>query len=215
MKDVIKWSGHGGISFFVKPNEIRGFKDLNITVASETKDSKQAKEKFVELKNKGSYVIQLTAVLNAALMDDVKDAATAITESARNGESGYLYMGDSKLFPSLFMSTEAKISSISPMESGEWSYCEVTWTLKQCSQYNGKKKKKKKKDNKDDTTDDDLNVIDDTAVKVTVEGLVIEEEDVVAKAKRESAAILADARKRQTGNTSAVSGKINRTNMVK
>ena len=152
MSDIVKWSGHGGISFFVKPNEIRGFKDLSISAAAETKDSTKDGEKYIQKKNSGSYVIQLTAVLSAALKVDVKDIATAITEAARSGETGYFYTGNSKLFPSSFMATEAKISNIRMNGSGVWTYCEVTWTLKQCSKYgasssssssSGKKKKNK------------------------------------------------------------------------
>lgn len=137
MSEIVKWSGAGGISFFAKPSEIRGFKDLNITATAETEDSTSDGEKFIKKKNKGSYAIQITSVLNAALKVDVKKVATAITEAARCADTGYFYVGNSKLFPSSFMATEAKISNIRMTGSGVWIYCEVTWTLKQCSKYGG------------------------------------------------------------------------------
>lgn len=204
MSDIVKWSGHGGISFFVKPNEIRGFKDLSISAAAETKDSTKDGEKYVQKKNSGSYVIQLTAVLSAALKVDVKDIATAITEAARGGETGYFYTGNTKLFPSSFMATEAKISNIRMNGSGVWTYCEVTWTLKQCSKYgasssssssSGKKKKNKS------TIASWFSAIGTgvktaaEAVKAAVKGTL----NTTSDAKKQSAAILADANKKKSG----------------
>lgn len=204
MSDIVKWSGHGGISFFVKPNEIRGFKDLSISAAAETKDSTKDGEKYVQKKNSGSYVIQLTAVLSAALKVDVKDIATAITEAARGGETGYFYTGNTKLFPSSFMATEAKISNIRMNGSGVWTYCEVTWTLKQCSKYgasssssssSGKKKKNKS------TIASWFSAIG-TGVKTAAEAVkaaVKSTLNTTSDAKKQSAAILADANKKKSG----------------
>lgn len=203
MSDIVKWSGHGGISFFVKPNEIRGFKDLSISAAAETKDSTKDGEKYVQKKNSGSYVIQLTAVLSAALKVDVKDIATAITEAARSGESGYFYTGNSKLFPSSFMATEAKISNIRMTGSGVWTYCEVAWTLKQCSKYGafssssspGEKKKK------NTTTASWFSAIA-TGVKTAAEAVkaaVKSTLNTTSDAKKQSAAVLADANKKKSG----------------
>ena len=202
MSDIVKWSGHGGISFFVKPNEIRGFKDLSISAAAETKDSTKDGEKYVQKKNSGSYVIQLTAVLSAALKVDVKDIATAITEAARSGETGYFYTGNTKLFPSSFMATEAKISNIRMTGSGVWTYCEVTWTLKQCSKYgasssssSGKKKKNKS------TTASWFRAIG-TGIKTAAAAVATAAKSALnttSDAKKQSAAILADANKKKSG----------------
>ena len=202
MSDIVKWSGHGGISFFVKPNEIRGFKDLSIAAAAETKDSTKDGEKYVQKKNSGSYVIQLTAVLSAALKVDVKDIATAITEAARSGETGYFYTGNTKLFPSSFMATEAKISNIRMNGSGVWTYCEVTWTLKQCSKYgasssssSGKKKKNKS------TTASWFRAIG-TGIKTAAAAVATAAKSALnttSDAKKQSAAILADANKKKSG----------------
>lgn len=210
MSDIVKWSGHGGISFFVKPNEIRGFKDLSISAAAETKDSTKDGEKYIQKKNSGSYVIQLTAVLSAALKVDVKDIATAITEAARSGETGYFYTGNTKLFPSSFMATEAKISNIRMNGSGVWTYCEVTWTLKQCSKYgasssssssSGKKKKNKS------TTASWFSAIA-TGIKTAAETILLPKDvkaavkstlNITSDAKKQSAAVLADANKKKSG----------------
>lgn len=203
MSDIVKWSGHGGISFFVKPNEIRGFKDLSISAAAETKDSTKDGEKYIQKKNSGSYVIQLTAVLSAALKVDVKDIATAITEAARSGETGYFYTGNTKLFPSSFMATEAKISNIRMTGSGVWTYCEVTWTLKQCSKYgasssssSGGKKKKNKS-----TTASWFSAIA-TGVKTAAAAVATAAKSALnttSDAKKQSAAVLADANKKKSG----------------
>lgn len=135
MSELIQWGGHGGISFFVSPTEIRAFKDLSISVSAETEDKTVGGEKYVSKKNSGSYKITLTAILNAALGVSVQETALAIAESARLGEQGYFYCNGQKLFPSSFMSTDATISSVTISASGAWSYAEVSWTLKQCSKY--------------------------------------------------------------------------------
>ena len=35
------------------------------------------------------------------------------------------------------MCTDAKIGNIQMTSKGKWSYCEVAWTMKQCSKYDG------------------------------------------------------------------------------
>ncbi len=137
MNELIQWGGHGGISFFVSPGEIRAFKDLTIAVSAETEDKTNGGEKYTSKKNSGGYKITLTAILNAALGVDVQGMALAITESARLGEQGYFYINGAKLFPSSFMSTDASIGSVTMTGDGKWTYAEVSWTLKQCGKYDG------------------------------------------------------------------------------
>ena len=137
MADLIKWSGGGGIAFFAKGSEIRGVKDIAISASAETEERIQNSEKFIKKKNKGSYQITLTAILNALLGPDVQGVAKAMTEAARTADTGYFYVGGAKLFPSSFMATDAKIGSIQLSGNGVWKYCEVSWTLKQCSKYSG------------------------------------------------------------------------------
>ena len=137
MAELVKWSGGGGLSFFIKNNEIRGVKDLNISASTETEDTTNGGEKYIKKKNSGSYQISMTAVLNAALGVDVQSLAVAMAECARTGATGYFYTAGAKLFPSNFMCVDAKIGNIQMTPAGKWSYCEVTWTLKQCSKYDG------------------------------------------------------------------------------
>ena len=137
MADLITWSGNGGISFFIKSSEIRGVKDFSISASAETDDKTQNGEKFIKKKNSGSYQITMTAVLNAALGVDVQAVALKMTEAARKGDTGYFYTATSKLFPSNFMATDAKVNNIQMTSSGKWSYCEVALTLKQCSKFAG------------------------------------------------------------------------------
>lgn len=134
MADLITWAG---ISFYVKSNEIRGVKDISIKASAETEDKTQSSEKFTKKKNAGSYQISLTVVLNAALGVNVQQVATSITEAARVGTTGYFYTASGKLFPSNFMAVDATISNIRMNGAGVWTYCEVQWTLKQCSKYDG------------------------------------------------------------------------------
>lgn len=137
MAELVKWSGGGGISFFIKRNEIRGVRDLNISTMVETEDTTNGGEKYTKKKNSGSYQISMTAVLNAALGVDVQGLAVTMAECARTGDTGYFYTSGAKLFPSNFMCVEAKIGNIQMTPTGKWSYCEVNWTLKQCSKYDG------------------------------------------------------------------------------
>lgn len=222
MSEIVKWSGAGGISFFAKPSEIRGFKDLNITATAETEDSTSDGEKFIKKKNKGSYVIQLTAVLNAALKVDVKKVATAITESARCADTGYFYVGNSKLFPSSFMATEAKISNIRMTGSGVWTYCEVTWTLKQCSKYSGSSSSSggggtskaattvtKVKQAVETVAKKALEVAKTTATTVlqNAQTAVKKAFNTTSSAKTQSAKILADANTKKTTTSSTTTAK--------
>lgn len=130
--EVIRWSGGGGISFFADSHEIRAFRDLNINVSTDTEDTTDSGEKLVKKKNSGGYSITLTATLSAALNVDVQETAMAMSEAARKGDTGYFYVNGAKLFPSLFMATDAKISNIA-ISAGKWTLCEVAWTLKQCA----------------------------------------------------------------------------------
>lgn len=152
MADLITWSGHGGISFFAKSSEIRGVKDITISTGAETEDKTKGGEKYIKKKNKGSYQLTLSAVLNAALGVDVKTVAMQITEAARCGDSGYFYTAGTKLFPCKFMCTDAKINSLTMTGSGAWKSCEISMTLKQCGKYgsisSGGKKSKKSKSKK-------------------------------------------------------------------
>ena len=137
MADMITWSGRGGISFFIKNNEIRGVKDIGISASVETEDITQGGETFVKKKNCGSYEITLTAVLNAAMGVDVQAVALEMTEAARCGDTGYFYTAGAKLLPSNFMCTSAQVNNVQLTNTGIWKSCEVDWTLKQCSKFDG------------------------------------------------------------------------------
>jgi hypothetical protein len=135
--DLVNGGGGGGISFFVRPNEIRGLSDISISADAETEEQTAWGEKVTVKKNAGGYQIQLTGELNAALNVDVKEVALQITEAARNGDSGYFYIGDEKLFPSSFMCVSANVNNIRLMANGKWVSCTVQMTLKQCEKYGG------------------------------------------------------------------------------
>lgn len=153
MAEIITWSGAGGISFYVRGDEVRGFKDLQISVSAETEDKDKGGEKYTSKKNSGGYQMSFTAIFNAALGVDVRKAALQLAEAARTFESGYFYCGGAKLIPAPMAATDAKIADVSITPSGEWFACTVPVTFKQSGKYggdsgssgSGKKKKKKKK----------------------------------------------------------------------
>lgn len=190
MADLITWSGNGGISFFIKSSEIRGVKDFSISASAETEDKTQSSEKFTKKKNSGSYQITMTAVLNAALGVDVQALALKMTEAARKGDAGYFYTANSKLFPSNFMATDAKVNNIQMTGSGKWSYCEVTLTLKQCSKFDGstggssskKKSSSSGSKSKSTSTSSKKTTLGDTLKKVA-KGVVDGVKSVVSKVK--------------------------------
>lgn len=209
--EVIRWSGGGGISFFADSHEIRAFRDLNINVSTDTEDTTDSGEKLVKKKNSGGYSITLTAMLSAALNVDVQETAMAMSEAARKGDTGYFYVNGAKLFPSLFMATDAKISNIA-ISAGKWTLCEVAWTLKQCAkvgdsntaqQSSGGTPKKdgtgtKGKNLNQAETKDKLNEEKTKGNRDT--------ESVVEKAKRESERILKDAQERSKPIRGGVTG---------
>lgn len=209
--EVIRWSGGGGISFFADSHEIRAFRDLNINVSTDTEDTTDSGEKLVKKKNSGGYSITLTATLSAALNVDVQETAMAMSEAARKGDTGYFYVNGAKLFPSLFMATDAKISNIA-ISAGKWTLCEVAWTLKQCAkvgdsntaqQSSGGTPKKdgtgtKGKNLNQAETKDKLNEEKTKGNRDT--------ESVVDKAKRESERILKDAKERSKPKSGGVVG---------
>ena len=135
--DLVAWSGGGGIAFYVRSNEIRGVTDLEISTKTDTEDEESSSEKYTKKKNSGSYEIKFKAVLHAALGVRVQEVAMKMCEAARQGQSGYFYIAEEKMFPNSFMATEAKISDLVLTASGQWVSCEVEWTLKQDSTFDG------------------------------------------------------------------------------
>lgn len=130
--DIIKW---GSISFYVNSTAIRGIKNLSFSASCETEDTTEGEEKYVKRKNANPYEFSMTAILMAALGENVQATALLLTEAARKGTSGYMYCGTSKLFPFNLMATSASVSNIQISVKGEWIYAEVNLSLKQSSKY--------------------------------------------------------------------------------
>lgn len=137
MPQIAKWNGH---KFVVKPHEIRSFSDLVISVSSDVEDKKMDQEKFSALKNAGPYSITMTIVLDARMADyggNVQSEAMALCEDARQGKSGYFYMGTSKLFAAQMLAQSAKVSNVNIAPNGAWMNCDVAMTFIQCSKADG------------------------------------------------------------------------------
>lgn len=135
--DIVKWSGGGGISFYVKPKKIKGVKDINIKASADTEEKANGGEKYTSRKNKGGLEISMTAILNSTLGIDVEAAAKAMLEAARKGDTGYFYVAGKKLFTPKFMMTDANAKDVLLTGTGKWASCTVDITLKQSSKYNG------------------------------------------------------------------------------
>lgn len=216
MSELVKWSGAGGIAFYVNTNGIRGFRDLSISVSAKTDESVSGGESYVTRKNAGAYTITLTAILNAYLGEEVQQTAVQMAESARNGDTGYFYTGETKLFPAKFMMTDAKISDINMNGAGVWTGCSVALTLKQCSKYDGTvgntSSPGKKEDPKPSLTAGEIMEKITGAVSSGVEkakNAIEAAKQSIAAAKAQSAAILKDASATiNKGNTSSISNLI-------
>ena len=133
--DIVKWSD--GISFYVKPNSVKGVKDIKIKASVDTEDKENGGEKYTVKKNTGALEISMTAILNAMLGVDVESSAKAILKAARKGSTGYFYIAGKKLFTAKFMMTDAEAQNVMLTGDGRWTSCEVNMTLKQCSKYDG------------------------------------------------------------------------------
>lgn len=135
--DLIRWSGAGGLSFFVKPNKIHAMKEIAITASPETEDKENGDEKVTSLKKKGKIKVTMTGILMAALGADVENMAMHAIDAARKGETGYLYLAGKKMFTPSFMMTKADAKNIHFGTDGKWIQCELSMELSQCSKYDG------------------------------------------------------------------------------
>ena len=135
--DIVRWSGSGGVAFYVKPTGIKGVKDINIKVSPETEDAEDTTDKYVTKKANGGLEISMTAILNSMLGVDVESAAKSMLEASRTGATGYFYIAGKKLFTPQFMMTSADAKNIMLTGDGRWASCEVGLTLKQSSKYGG------------------------------------------------------------------------------
>ena len=137
MADIVSWSGHGGINFFVKPTQVKGVTEIQIKASAETEDQEIDGEKYVIRKSAGSFEITMKAILNSMLGVNVEEETMKILEAARNGDDGYFYIAGKKLLTPMFMMTEANAEEVLLTGNGSWASCTVTMTLKQCSKYDG------------------------------------------------------------------------------
>ena len=132
---IVKW---GEFAFKLGGTSMMGIEDIEIAASCETEDKETDGEKYAEKKNAKPYEVELKAILDAKLGIDVKKTAMKMTEAARKGQGGYLYMAGAKLMPCKFMAVSADISEIEMNAKGKWLCCEVKLKLEQCSKYNEK-----------------------------------------------------------------------------
>jgi len=145
MATIVKWDGY---AFSISAKKVIGLKDFDVSLSIETEKKTKSKENFQKKKNLNPAKITLTGIFSMALgVDDVQGSALQLADKCRKGDSGYIYVGTSKLMPPKFMGTNAKITKMEWLPDGRWSYAEVNITLEQCEKYGGgtsggKKKKK-------------------------------------------------------------------------
>jgi hypothetical protein len=135
--DLIRWSGGGGLRFFVKSNQIHAMKEITITASPDTEDKENGDEKVTSLKKKGKIKVTINGILLAALGADVENMAMHAIDAARKGETGYLYLAGKKMFTPSFMMTKADVKNIQFSTDGKWNQCELSMELSQSSKYDG------------------------------------------------------------------------------
>ena len=133
---LLKWND---IKFFVNANTVLGFKDLTISTSCETEDKENGGEKYVSMKNKKGFEINLTAYFDKRLgIKDVQSDALALAGFACVGKTGYIYdASGSKLVPTNMMATAGKINNVRLSPEGKWICCDVQMTFKSCSKLDG------------------------------------------------------------------------------
>jgi len=222
MAELVKWSGRGGIAFFIRSNSVRGVRDLNISVSAETDSSTGDGETYTTRKNSGGYQIGMTAILNEMLDDGIQSTALNITEAARCADTGYFYTGGAKLFPAKFMMTDAKITNISMNPAGAWISCEVQMTLKQCSKFDGStasapsggggvsktSSSSKTSAKKASSKNSSLKTIKSSATAIgnTVKSVVKGVTNFLSAAQKQSAKVLKDSKTKKTGGGTTSKG---------
>lgn len=136
MSEILRWAD---VSFFADAGAVRGLTGLTMKGSCETEDAVVDEEKFAKRKNAGKYEISLDAILDRRLGEDVQRTAAALTERARQGDEGYIYTADGKLFPFPLMLVSADVSEVQFTGNGKWLSCRVKMNLAQCAKYNGSK----------------------------------------------------------------------------
>ena len=134
MGNILTWND---VSFFANTSQIYGLGKMTISAGCETEGESESSAEYVKRKSGSPYEVTLTAILGQFLGVDVQSEAMKLAEHARLGDTGYLYTGENKLLPSPLMMTGAKVNDIKFKPNGEWLYCEVELTLKQCEKLGG------------------------------------------------------------------------------
>lgn len=129
MAEVLRW---GDVSFFAEAGRVRGVTNVEITSGSETEDKKKDGQKYVSRKAGNGHQVDMTAVLDGRLGEDVYRTAAALQDMAQEGRTGYLYTRYGKLFPCMFMLVAAKTGDVQINPGGGWLSANVALTLKQC-----------------------------------------------------------------------------------
>lgn len=133
--NIIEWNG---VQFYVKPSEIRSFRDLSISASCETEDEENGGEKYAKKKNNGGYEAKLTAIFDQRLgVSDVKQAAINLCDMARTGAKGYLYHKGGKLISGQMMATSATANKWTFAPDGSVISVDVDISWKQGSKNDG------------------------------------------------------------------------------
>lgn len=107
------------------------FQNLKISSECETEDKTDSSQQYVSAKNGKPVQVTFTAVLNAALGEDVEKDVTYMLDAAQRSMQGYLYIAGKKAFPFKMMMVKAETEDIIFSPSGKWARTNVNVTLKQ------------------------------------------------------------------------------------
>lgn len=134
MAEIGRWNGH---IFEASSSVVRGISDLTVKGSSETEEKTTDGQKYTSMKNSNPIEVSLTVKLSAYLGCDVRDESDAFLADVNSGAKDYLYIGGSKLVTCQLMLTSANVDEVAISPSGQWLYCAVALTLKQCSNRDG------------------------------------------------------------------------------
>lgn len=145
MAETGKWNGH---VFTVKPDIIRGFKDLTIKGSSKTEEKEKDNYGYVTRKGGSAKEVTLTVMLDYRLNVDVRTESMQFVTEAVKGKKAYMYIGGKKLLTCKLMLTNCDVDTIEIAPNNTWVSAECKLTFKQAAKGSDDKDKKKKKSSK-------------------------------------------------------------------
>lgn len=119
------------LKFEISASSALLFQNMKISSECETEDKTDSSQQYVSAKSGKPVQVTFTAVLNAALGEDVEKDVAYMLNAAQRSLQGYLYIAGKKAFPFKMMMVKAETEDIIFSPSGKWARTNVNVTLKQ------------------------------------------------------------------------------------